>query len=316
MASYTVFGDTVPAAPNEIDADGSYGTVIDIADGAVGTVTHARWRFPDTLPSGTVTWHLYDLTNDTALAEHAFVSPAAGQWVAEELAGTGIAGPEEITGPRRVIAWVGTPDRYTATGGVFLGAATVSGPLSAPATETVANGRFGGDPESVPSGTYNGGCYFADLVWEEAPPPANAGEVALGIQFSLSAAGESPDVPPAEGSAAVGLVLAVAASGDAPDLPPATGAAGLELLYSFSATGLTPVTAAAEGTAAVGLVLAVAAAGEAPAVAPASGSAGLVLRFDFGATGVTPDEPPPGAPGPWLVTSFSVDPLTTRAQRA
>lgn len=213
MTAYTVFGNATPAAPNEADEDGSYGTVIDIEAGVTGTVTHARWRFPNTLPSGQVTWHLYDLTNAVALAEHTFTAPVAGQWVQGLLSGPGIQGPVEITGPRRLVAWVGTPDRYVATGGFFNGHAEANGPLTAPATETTANGRFGGDPVSVPSGTFNGGCYFADLVFN-VPAPPGEGAAELGLEYSLTGAGFTPVEP--QGTAALGLVLTLASTGAAP----------------------------------------------------------------------------------------------------
>lgn len=212
MPTYNVFGNAVPTAPNETDADGSYGTVIDIQAGVTGTVTHARWRFPDTLPSSPVTWHLYDLTNSVALAEHTFTAPVAGQWVQEALNGAGIEGPVQITGPRRVIAWVGTPDRYVATGGFFTGHAETNGPLTAPATETVANGRFGGDPASVPSGTFNGGAYFPDLVFQ-VPDPINTGEADFPFVVTIEAIGAATGG--GQGRAAFTLGLTLAGQGQA-----------------------------------------------------------------------------------------------------
>jgi len=221
MTAYTIFGNTAPTSPDVTDADGSYGTVIDIEAGVTGMVTHARWRFPATLPSGQVTWHLYDLTNSEALAEHTFAAPVAGAWLQEPLDGAGIEGPVIITGPRRVIAWVGTPDRYVATAGLFTGNAITSGPITAPATETTPNGRFGGDPLSVPNGTFQGGAYFADMVFE-VPVPNAEGAADFPLQIVLSATGETPG---GQGSAAFTLDLALASTG-ASETPIDSGVCG------------------------------------------------------------------------------------------
>jgi hypothetical protein len=273
MATFNLFGAAVPANPNETDADGSYGVVVDIAAGC--SVIKARWRVPDTLPSGPVTWHLHELASGDLIVEHTFTGLIAGQWIEEDVTPTAIAADV------RAIAWVGTPDRYTATGGYFNGHSDTSGPLTAPATETVANGRFGGDPESIPNGTFNGGNYWVDLVAEIASPE---GVADLGLVLTLATTGQTPHA----GTAAFGLGLALATTGDAPTIDPNEGDADFPLEMAFSGTGETPAVGPAEGAAAFGLGLALATTGDAPAIDPGEGDADFPLALSFSGTGLTP----------------------------
>lgn len=282
MASFTVFGAEVPVVTNADDTDSlALGTVVLI--GEAGTVTHARWHFPNPLPSGPVTWRLSDLDTLELLGSHVFTSPASG-WVEQAL-----AVPIPIAAPRNVLAWIGTPDDYVFTNGKFTTLPIVSGPLTAPATaddpEGVGNGRFGGDPDSPPLGTSGATAYFADFVFAELPPQ---GVADFALNFALAATGDAPAVPPSEGAAAFTLNLAVAAAGDAPAIPPSEGEAELGLEYQFAGVGHAPSSNPSEGSAAFTLNLAVAATGG----RASAGSAAFTLNLAVAGVGSNGDEPP------------------------
>lgn len=282
MASFNVFGAEVPVVTNADDADSlALGTVVLI--GEAGTVTHARWHFPNPLPSGPVTWRLSDLDTLELLGSHVFTSPVSG-WVEQAL-----TPPISIAAPRNVLVWIGTPDDYVFTNGKFTSAAIVSGPLTAPATaddpEGVGNGRFGGDPDSPPLGTSGATAYFADLVFAELPPQ---GEAAFALNFALAGTGEAPAVPPSQGEAAFTLNLAVAATGDAPPIDPSEGEAEFGLIYQFAGVGHTPSEDPAEGSAAFTLNLALAATGG----RASAGSAAFTLNLAVAGVGSNGDEPP------------------------
>lgn len=292
MASFNVFGASVPDAVNENDSDSySLGTVVLIDSVNGGQVTHARWYFPTTPPSGPVAWRLSELASGDILGSHIFAGTGPG-WVEEALSSPISIPPGEYN----VLPWIGTPDRYVATGTYFTtgagAAGIVSGPLTAPASaadpQAIGNGRFGGDPDSVPGGTINGGNYFVDLVFEEAAPPPNEGTAALGLELAVAATGDAPTVLPNEGSAALGLTFAVAATGDAPALPANEGSAALGINFAFAGTGETPAVGPSQGVAALGLGLAVAAVGSAPSSDPSEGTSALGLSFAFAGTGFTP----------------------------
>lgn len=189
--SFNLFGNAVPATVNANDGPLALGTVVEIDQ--AGAITKGRWRFPTSLPPGPVTWYCADLSTHTLLGSQVFTAPVAGAWVEQDL-----ASPIIITGPRNVLVWVGTPGGYCFTNGLFLNAPIVSGPLTAPRSiadpEGIGNGRFGGTPSSYPAATSNQTSYFADLVFELAPP--NEGSATLGLELLLHGVGESPVPPP------------------------------------------------------------------------------------------------------------------------
>ncbi len=290
MATYSVFTVDTPALTDLNDSDDyALGTVVLITD--EGQITHARWFFPDTTPSGPIVWRCSDLDTLDLLGSHTFAGDGPG-WV-EEALGTPI---DIAPGGRNVLVWIGTPNRYVATTNFFTSGAgsagVTNGPLTAPASgsdpEGIGNGRFGGDPTSPPAGTISGGNYFADLVFADPPILPNEGTAAFGLELALATTGDAPALPPNEGAAAFGLELALAATGDAPALPPNEGVAEFGLAFTLSGTGETPAVGAS-GTAAFGLALALAATGDAPALPPNEGAAAFGLVLTLATSGSAPD---------------------------
>lgn len=215
--SFTVFGSTTPAVVNGNDSDDyALGTVVQIAE--AGTITHARWHFPNPLPVGSVTWYCADLSTHDLLGSHTFTSPASG-WVEQAL-----ASPIVIAAARNVLVWIGTPQAYVFTNGFFTSAATVSGPLTAPRSsndpEGIGNGRFGGTPASYPAGTSGATSYFADLVFDNAPPGGSADFAFVATPIGI---GSRASVPPNEGATALSFGVELAGTGAAvdPSPPPA-----------------------------------------------------------------------------------------------
>lgn len=213
--AFNLFGTTVPATVNGNDHDDyALGTVVQIAE--AGTITHARWRFPTSPPSGPVTWYCADLSTHDILGSQVFTSPVAGAWNEQAL-----ASPIALTGARNVVVWVGTPDGYVFTNGFFTAAGVTSGPLTAPRSandpEGVGNGRFGGTPSSYPGGTSGATCYFADLVFDNAPP---GGSADFAFIATLAAIGSRQSVPPNEGAAGLSFSVEMAGAGAAVDPPP------------------------------------------------------------------------------------------------
>lgn len=164
----SIFTDQTPALTDAND-NTAY-TLATLWTPAVdGTVTHGRWRFPGTLPSQPVVFALYRRDSDAAgeeLARATFTDPVAGAWNTVAL-----AAPEPVTAGDYYYAAVWTSNRYVATGGFFTGTSVTSGNLTAPADDTVIprrNGRFNdfGTEPNFPDTQFDGGCYFADIVFE------------------------------------------------------------------------------------------------------------------------------------------------------
>ena len=218
------------------------GTVIDVA--VDGVVTHGRWRFPTTPPSGPVSWVLYDYSTETEIARAVFASPTAGAWNTAAL-----SSPVSLTAGQRVVACVETPDRYVAKGGLFTNA-IVSGNLTGPATSTVPNGRFALSHATFPEGSAGGSGYFGDLVFDNG---------AGGTTLAASASGSSTSA----GSATARAVRRTSASGSSTTAGSAAATARLAAAAAASAlsagsaaatvvTGPTTYTASATGAAASG----------------------------------------------------------------
>lgn len=151
-------------------SDGTPYTLATLFTPAVaGTVTHIRWRFPDTLPSAPAVGALYSWTSDVAgteLGRATFASPVAGTWNTVAL-----PSPVAVQAAGFYYAAVWTPDRYVATSGFFTDHTVTSGNLTAPADDTITprrNGRFNdlGVEPNFPDTQFNGGGYFADVLFE------------------------------------------------------------------------------------------------------------------------------------------------------
>lgn len=228
------------ASLNENDSQAyTLGTVIDVA--VDGVVTHGRWRFPTTLPSGPVAWVLYDFSTETEIGRAVFAAPTAGAWNTAAL-----SPPVVVTAGQRLVACVETPDRYVAKAALF-SSAIVSGSLTGPATSTVPNGRFATSHATFPQGSSGGNGYFADLVFDSGSADPAQGAAGVDVALAVDAAGGRVSAGGAvvaavldvgavggrrsAGAGALGFVLAVSASGAAP----ARGAAALEVAFGVDA---------------------------------------------------------------------------------
>lgn len=209
--SESIFTNQVPALTNL--TDGPYELLTVFTTDAAGTVTAGRWYFPNPLPSNTVTWHLWD-DSGTSLASRTFTSPTAGAWnVTSDLPSPVSLSPSTYYGVS-----VFTPDNYVATSAFFLTSGITNGShLSSPQTNTVGgryNGRFliTGNPAYPPndsSHTFNGGCYFADLVFTPSGSSVTGTAAASLGGLTATAAGVHGAVGSA--SAALGGLSVVAA---------------------------------------------------------------------------------------------------------
>ncbi len=161
--AYSVFTVQVPADQNASDGAPGLTLATRIIIGVAGEVLGIRWRFPNTLPSGTVTGLLYSYTGTNLLASEDFSSPVAGAWNT-----TLFAASEPVLAAAEVFGAVWTPDRYVATGGFFNGTSVTNQDLTAPADDpNDHNGQFHvGSTPAYPTSSFNGGAYFADIVFE------------------------------------------------------------------------------------------------------------------------------------------------------
>jgi Domain of unknown function (DUF4082) len=163
----------VPAGTNFNDSAalsmGLYFTV-----GVDGTVTHARWRAADSV-TGTVKWGLYRLSDSLLLGSQSFTTYTQGAWNTVAL-NTPIA----ITAATRYAAVYWSQTSYVATSAYFTTAIT-RGSITAEAS----GGRFV-EPSAditLPTNSFNNGCYFVDLVFSSGSavtPTGLAVPVALG----------------------------------------------------------------------------------------------------------------------------------------
>lgn len=214
----SLFTTQTPANTNATDGSQyTLGTVIRAA--VAGQVTHGRWRFPDTLPSGAVEFVLYDNDLRTELARATFSSPVAGAWNTVVL-----PSPVSLSAGQYVVAAVDTPDRYVATSGFFASSGLTNGNLSAPATgadpEGIGNGRFIVLEDAYPANA--GSCYFVDVVFEPSvggqsvAPGGVSAPVAVGDPLALVALTAVPDglaAPVAVGSPVASWSASVSPAG-------------------------------------------------------------------------------------------------------
>jgi hypothetical protein len=166
-----LFGNTAPTTTNASDgAPGlTLGTRIRFA--VAGQISGLRWRFPDTLPSGTVQWFVtrYNPADDGtpagSLGSGTFSTPTAGAYNTVSFAAVSVAAGDEI------VAEVWTPDRYVASAH-FFDSAVVSGNLTGPADDAVTprhNGRFATNAAPIwPTGGFNATGYHVDVVFAAA----------------------------------------------------------------------------------------------------------------------------------------------------
>lgn len=159
--SESLFTNQLPALPNASDgSDYTLGTVIIPA--VNGQVTHGRWLFPGSLPSGPVDFVLYDAVSQALLARATFVAPSPGNWNTVPL-----PTPINVSAGQRLVVAIETPDRYVATNGFFLSSGLINGNLTAPVTtdDPIGNGRFNLVVAAYPNSTSSGSCYFVDLMF-------------------------------------------------------------------------------------------------------------------------------------------------------
>lgn len=154
-----IFGTETPALP---DANDSVALVLAtrFTPDVDGQITHARWRFPNTLPGGTVQATLYRVGDGAQLGTVNFPgSPVAGAW--NEVA---FASPVDVVDGTEYAIAILTPDRYVATSAYSW--PKVSGELSASGAQLSVN------PVMVmpTNPSFGDATYFADVVFSTGDP--------------------------------------------------------------------------------------------------------------------------------------------------
>jgi hypothetical protein len=145
-----------------------------------GSITHGRWYFPGTAPSGSVDFVLYDATSQTQLARATFASGSAG-WRTVALSPAVTYSTPNVV----LVAVVETPNRYVATVNFFSSGNLISGVLVAP--DDGSNGRLSSGA-TFPTGSFSDSCYFVDVVF-----------VAGGGQSAAASTATETDTAPAVG---------------------------------------------------------------------------------------------------------------------
>lgn len=163
----SIFTSQVPANQDFLEGvPVTLGTVFTVA--VNGTIDGGRWRFPNTLPVGTVQWLLYRWTSETTgvlLAQENFVAPVAGVYNT-----VNATAPVPVVPGQRYVTAVFTPNgRYVLTGGFFSASGVVNGNLTAPQTDNITparNGKFNQNAFPLyPNNSFNATCYFADVLF-------------------------------------------------------------------------------------------------------------------------------------------------------
>jgi hypothetical protein len=164
----SIFDPTVvPTTTNNNDATQyTLGTLFTAS--ASGKIYGARWNFPDTLPTQPVIATLYAWNSDssgTQLATATFSNCQTG-W-SEVL----FSSPVSISANTKYVITVWTSDFYAATPALLASAGVTnsSSTLTAPQdTSTAHNGKYRANSTSgplYPTSSFNGGCYFADVLY-------------------------------------------------------------------------------------------------------------------------------------------------------
>ena len=174
----SLFTTQTPSITDATDGIG-YTLATRIRPGVAGTVSGIRWHFPSVTPSAGVTAGLYRRTDDTTgtlLASVAFGTYTLSAWNTATF-----STPVDVTANDDLYAAIYTPDRYVATGGFFTGTTITNGNLTGPADDTVTparNGRFASGVSALtyPNGQFNGGCYFADVVFTATSSTTTVGQ--------------------------------------------------------------------------------------------------------------------------------------------
>jgi len=161
-----LFGSAVPAGGDEADGT-DYALGTRFTPGVNGTVTGGRWRFPATIPHATtpVQVGLYRVSDQALLASASFpLGATLGAW--NEVT---YSSPASVTAGVTYATVIWTPLRYVAT-------PTYAWPVtSGDLTASSSNGWLAVTPGALVFPTTQSGnsaSYFADVVFEPAPPPS------------------------------------------------------------------------------------------------------------------------------------------------
>lgn len=199
MAEQTLWTSYTPDVTNANDSQ-QYGLGTTFYSVVPGWVLGVKWRFPDTLPSGSVSGKLWRndgddtlLASGTELASATFSAPVAGT-VNEAR----FAVPVAIVANQDYVVSIKTPDRYVASPGYdpfdLGGTGLSSGDLRAPANGsdpigvgTLHNGKLNDlTGHQYPYQTFSNGNYWVDVIFTTDNP---AGEQKEGTDaFTLSEA--------------------------------------------------------------------------------------------------------------------------------
>lgn len=183
MAEQTLWTSYTPAVTNENDSQ-QYALGTTFYAVASGWVLGVKWRFPDTLPTGSVTAKLWRndgddtvLASGTELASATFSAPVAG--TVNEVR---FAAPVAIVANQDYVVSIKTADRYVATSGYDpfdLGGSGLSvGDLRAPANGsdpigvgTLHNGKLNDlTGHQYPHQTFSNANYWVDVIFTTDDP--------------------------------------------------------------------------------------------------------------------------------------------------
>lgn len=178
MAEQTLWTSYTPTLTNENDAT-AYNLGTEFYADAPGWVLGVKWRFPNTLPTGSVTAKLWGVVGDdtnqanaTELASATFSAPVAG--AVNEVR---FASPVPISANVVYVVSIRTADRYVISGGYF-GISVDNGNLHAPANGTdpigvgtLRNGKLNSDgSHTYPHQTFGAANYWVDVIFTTDDP--------------------------------------------------------------------------------------------------------------------------------------------------
>lgn len=169
----SIFTSQTPNLPNQLASSViNLGTVFTTS--AAGSVSAIRWFAGTDPPSNVVMAGLFTWTNDTTgtlLTQTNFGAITPGAWNQVSIT------PQALTPGQYYVAvvLVRSGDHYAATSGFFNSVGVVNPPLTAPADDNIIprhNGKFleGVGSVSYPTQSFNGSCYFVDVVFDPAAP--------------------------------------------------------------------------------------------------------------------------------------------------